>query len=498
MVGNQMSEWLKKNKIELIIVFFIVLLGAFLRFYQIQGHATFLGDEGRDALIVKRMIVDHKFTMLGPTVSFGNLYLGPAYYYMMAIPLWLSNLNPVGPAMMVAGLSVLTILLIWKAAGDFFGGVTGLMAASLYAVSPLVIRYAHSSWNPNPMPFFSLLAIYGLFRTIRDKKGKWLILVGASLGLALQLHYMAAVLIFSVPVIFLFLKVKISWKWYLLGFFSFVTLLSPQIIFELRHNFVNTKAFFDFLLREGEFKTTAGVGFYQLSPFTLYQNLFNWLLAARVNLLGLFLAVFSGLTGLYVLIKNKDFKGKNLGLVITLLWIALGVFLVPLYRGQIYDYYLGFLFAAPFLLFAFSVSYFSQKRWGKVLAFLVIIFLVGFNLTKTNALAKIGPNSQIERSKIVAQTISNDVGDKKFNVALLSTTGDFMGLNYRYFLELSGKHPEDYGNYQNIDVLYVIEEKKWVSPEELGLWEVGTFGPSVSTRDWRFDFQVMIYRLEHK
>jgi len=80
----------------------------------------------------------------------------------------------------------------------------------------------------------------------------------------------------------------------------------------------------------------------------------------------------------------------------------------------------------------------------------------------------------------------------------VAPTGDFLAMNYRYFLELFGKIPEDYGNFDEIDVLYVIEEKSWVSPEQLNLWEVGTFGPFVVKKDWTFDFQIMVYKLEHK
>ncbi len=119
------------------------------------------------------------------------------------------------------------------------------------------------------------------------------------------------------------------------------------------------------------------------------------------------------------------------------------------------------------------------------------------NLKQTNLFSGVGPNYQIERSKRVATAIAQDVGEEKFNLALVSPTGDFMALNYRYFLEIAGKIPEEYGNFDNLDVLYVIEEMKWVHPQELGLWEVGTFGPFEVEKDWTYDFQVQVYKLVH-
>ncbi|GAG39998.1 unnamed protein product, partial [marine sediment metagenome] len=98
----------------------------------------------------------------------------------------------------------------------------------------------------------------------------------------------------------------------------------------------------------------------------------------------------------------------------------------------------------------------------------------------------------------VAQAIAQEVDDEKFNLALVAPTGDFMAMNYRYFLELAGKMPEDYGNFDNIDTLYVIVGTRWAAPQELGLWEVGTFGPFATEKEWKFDFQVDVYKLIHQ
>jgi len=43
---------------------------------------TFLGDEGRDVLIVYN-ILHGKLTLLGPTASVGGFFLGPIYYYLV-------------------------------------------------------------------------------------------------------------------------------------------------------------------------------------------------------------------------------------------------------------------------------------------------------------------------------------------------------------------------------------------------------------------------------
>src|SRR5688572_3418329 len=96
---------------------FLLLLAAFFRLYKIDQYMTFLGDEGRDALVVYG-ILHGKFTLLGPTASVGGFFMGPIYYYFMTPFLWLFNYNPVGPAVMIALLGVATVYLLYKVGKD--------------------------------------------------------------------------------------------------------------------------------------------------------------------------------------------------------------------------------------------------------------------------------------------------------------------------------------------------------------------------------------------
>src|SRR5476649_2693880 len=149
----------------------ILLLAAFLRLYRIEDYMTFLGDEGRDVLVAYNILHGH-LTLLGPTSSVGGFFLGPIYYYFMAPFLWLFNYNPVGPAVMVALFGIATVWLLYRFSSEFFNSKVGLIAACLYAISPLVIAYSRSSWNPNPLPFFALLCLYLLFKAVRKNSLK--------------------------------------------------------------------------------------------------------------------------------------------------------------------------------------------------------------------------------------------------------------------------------------------------------------------------------------
>ncbi|HUS52030.1 MAG TPA: glycosyltransferase family 39 protein, partial [Candidatus Bathyarchaeia archaeon] len=341
-------DWLKKNKAEALILLIILAGAAFLRLYRIGDYMTFLGDEGRDVLVVKRIIVDHKLTLLGPTASVGGFFLGPIYYYLMLPFLWLFRLDPVGPAVMVALFGVATVFLVWKVGRDFFNPLAGLIAAGLYAVSPVVIAYSRSSWNPNLMPFFSLLAIYTLWLAVTKKKLKLLILVGFLLGIAFQLHYLATFLVPAMVVYLLIFTRKIkNLKDYLLGGVGFLVGWSPFLLFELRHRFPNFKTFYQFFLYGEETGFVAG----DLGPtisdvvYRLFSRLVtnNHLLAAQI-LLVFSLTIFA----YFWFLERKKKKFKTLTLLG--LWLIFGLGLFGFYQRGIYDYYFGFMFPLPFLL----------------------------------------------------------------------------------------------------------------------------------------------------
>src|SRR3990167_3010636 len=188
---GKITAWLKKNWLLVL----IIVVGAFLRLYKIDQYMTFLGDEGRDAIIVRNLLTKADPILIGPGTSVGGMYLGPLYYYFMAPFLLFSNFSPIGPAIGVALLGVATIYLIYVTGREWFSNIAGHIAAGLFAISPTVITYSHSSWNPNIMPFFALLSVYSIWKVWKEHKFKWLPILGISFAFAIQSHYLSILLI---------------------------------------------------------------------------------------------------------------------------------------------------------------------------------------------------------------------------------------------------------------------------------------------------------------
>ena len=94
----RITGWAKENPAEAAFLFLILFIAAFSRLYRISEYMTFLGDEGRDVIIVRRLLVNADPILIGPGTSIGDMYLGPLYYYMMAPALLMARFSPVGPA----------------------------------------------------------------------------------------------------------------------------------------------------------------------------------------------------------------------------------------------------------------------------------------------------------------------------------------------------------------------------------------------------------------
>ncbi|MBI4062470.1 glycosyltransferase family 39 protein [Candidatus Gottesmanbacteria bacterium] len=496
---------MEKIKIWILIAA-ILLVSAFLRLYKISEYMTFLGDEGRDVLVVKRMIVDHDLTLLGPTASVGGFYLGPIYYYFMIPFLWLWNLDPTGPAVMVALFGVATTYLLYVVGRDFFGVRAGLAASALYMLSPLAISMGRSSWNPNIVPFFSLLLIYLLWRSVEKKRGSLLFWAGVVIGIGLQLHYLFLFLI-AVAVIWYALtdRSKKNIRYYALGFAGLVVGFSPFLAFELLKGFPNTQTILRYLA-SGEdtgfsllkfFGTINEVTFrlfgrliFRLPQPEIWENIASlqktlWLISVRT-------AVFVGFGALMVLRKNIAAK-------LLLVWYVVVVILFGFYKGPIYDYYFGIFFALPFLILGLLFDLLKKTKTGFVVGFGLLALLLWFNWQGQPF--QFSPNRQLEQTRRIAQAVFEKAGGKPFNFALLADRNSDHA--FRYFFEIWGNPPVtiefpevDPERKTITDQLLVLCESSLCQPLGHPLWEIAGFGRAEIEGSWDVPF-VRIYKLVH-
>lgn len=481
--------FVKKN----LLLITLILVSLLLRFYKLADYMVFLGDEGRDAIVAKKILTEKHFVLLGPPMSVGNLYLGPLYYYMIAFSMSVFWLNPIAAAGMNALIGVLTVVLIFLLAREWFNSFGAFCGAFLYAISPINIIYSRSSWNPNPTPFFSLLAIWSIYLCLKKKDGRFLCLTGVFTAFALQMHYWAILLLFLVTVIWFqtlakILKGSLSIsKFYTgtsLGISSFLVLMSPLLIFDLRHNFMNYRAFVEFFLHRD---STFSLNLLNVlnKAWDIYINKLVGRFMAGENpiiTITLSMAILGFL--IYNLVKRRSWENKTL-----LLWITIGVTGLTLYRGQVYDHYLGSINPAPYLCISAILA--SLKKSVLWVGILIVIMLALLNF-KNNPLFS-PPGKQLERTQKIAKFIIEKSENKPFNFALIAERN--YDSAYQYYLDVYDHKPKQLP-FEITPQLWVVCEDKVCNPIGHPKYEIAAFGWSKKDLEFEVD-DVKIYKLAH-
>jgi len=496
----------------------VLLLASFLRLYKIADYMTFLGDEGRDAIVAKE-ILEGNLTLLGPRASAGDFFLGPVYYYMIAPFLWIFSYDPVGPAVMVALFGIATVFLVYYVTSKLFSKGAGLIAASLYAVSPIIIAFSRSSWNPNPMPFFSLLIIYLVYLGVKKTNQKFLFISGILLGITFQLHYIAT---FLAIIIFFFILggnliirkrkiIDLYFRQYLTILIGFLVGFSPFLAFELKHNFPNIRTILNFIF----VNNFQGDRIQNLSHFEIVRDVF-FRLFARLTLnfpspIEVSISEHLDLQILQIIVYGLAFGSivvlffsrRKLVVFLLSLWLLGGLFLFGFYKREIYDYYYGFLFPVPFILIGnLTASLFSIKGKIKYLGIFLgsLIFVFLFYTLVSNHPFQYPGNKQKENAEKIADFVLAQTGGKPYNFALV-TVGNSDHV-FRYFFEIKNHPPVVIENPQNDPERNTVTGQLLIvcdyNCEPLGnpLWEVAGFGIAEVENSWQVS-SLKIYKLTH-
>ncbi len=264
------------SKYEKLFLLLILLISTFLHFYLLNTHLHFNLDEGYMSFTIRNIIYLHHFPTVGPGGSIGNgIYHGAFFYYLFLIPGILSNFNPLGFAYFVVILSIISDVLLYISIREVYGKLVSILTVIFYVFSYNVIVYSRWEWNPNTIPFFTILSLFSLIygiKTYKDtnnnisndinnkesvieylRKRKSLIYFSIfyfSIGAITQLH-IAGWVMYPVAILILFDTRKYikNIRYYLIYTLSFLFPMIPTIFHELKYKFPMIKGILLFILQ---------------------------------------------------------------------------------------------------------------------------------------------------------------------------------------------------------------------------------------------------------
>ncbi len=473
----------------------LLIAAGFLRLYRLGKFATFLSDQGRDAIIIKRILAFEHFPAIGAPSSLGQVYLGPFYYYLIAPFLAIFRLQPVGLVFGVASISIVGIIISYLIIKTVINKPTALYFVVLLTFSFININFARFSWNPNLLPLFAFLTLFFFYKALAGQNLLESFLFGAFLSFSIQLHYLAIFLVLPIALITLDFILSNSnesrlnlLKKILTSLVAFIFFSSPLLIFDLRHNFLNSK---NFLKLYTENKIVSSESLFNRIIFStqaFLKYILNLTLPSYVT--GIIFILF--VIGFIYILKKK---ANNLFLKIHLLNIFSFIFAFSFLNSFRHPHYFGQIYYSLFFVAAYFLSNQQKKLLFKY--FLIPIFLIlylFFNAKNYYFILQEG-GSQIEYSKEVADFLEKQIGGKPFNIATWPV--DFTEDNFLYFLELKGLVPADRKKIEITDQLFVLCSKEPCQILDSPSWNISMFGKAKIDKIWKVR-DLNIYKLVHE
>lgn len=369
---------LKKTGINYFHIIFLFLLTFLLRFLPIMtGNFTFMYDHAKDSLVIREMGLNHKPALFGAVTSIPGVYNGPLFYYL-ALPLnILMNYHPLSSVITVIILASFSCILLYQK--------KGLFPAFLYAIGSGVIGVQNSAWTPY-MTVFTVLPLVLILEDIHKRK-KITLIQTASLFLLVSFtfHFQTAFAVVLLPIIIINLLyldrrkiIKLNLKHYLIGLIAFILPFMPWFVFELRHDFHQSKQIINFIKDYGK---QAEVINPNQQGFARFEEVIKYItdsLKSAVAPAGSLILVFLILVVDLVYYQQRFYKEKRFD-YLSILYLSFLV--IPLLFYQILPckpYYLAALVPLGILIFTRAIDLYFKNIKPYVLGLFIFLAIINF------------------------------------------------------------------------------------------------------------------------
>lgn len=170
-----------------IILFCVLILGLYLRVYNVPNTTEWFGDAGRDVLVAKHLTENPEMYRVTPLASSGKGILknSPVYYWTLAL-VWKLIPSPYALIYLFPVMGIFTIFIAYRISRLVFPDKYSFIYPFLLSLSGLLLFLSRNVWQPGFVPPLFLLSLYYLFRSV--KQNGTFLLLAVQLGF-LALHY---------------------------------------------------------------------------------------------------------------------------------------------------------------------------------------------------------------------------------------------------------------------------------------------------------------------
>jgi hypothetical protein len=330
-----------------------------LRFYLLPSHLFFGPEQGRDMLVVRDIVMNHKLTLIGSKTDISGIFHGPIFYYLAAVPFALTKGNPLFISLSMIIIQCLGVFITYRIGKDITNNKrVGFIAAGLYTISFLGIVYGRWLSNPPLSIPLSLLCIWSVLRFLQGDR-RYIYLTAISFALLGQSEFINFLLFAGVALVVIarfWEKIRITPIVFtgaalLLGI---ALSLGNYLLFDMRHGFLISKS----VLGLVNGTTGYGISFIDSMKNTslMFASQFAMVIGIPTWQIG---AVFLVIILCIVCIERKRYEYVDL----VIIWLLLPVLLlIGLRHSVLEQLYVG-LIPGMILAIAIAIEWLMQKSF---------------------------------------------------------------------------------------------------------------------------------------
>ncbi len=401
----------------------IFVLHIFFRFYNIEKWATFGWDQVDNAWAAARILLAHKYPLLG-MVAKGNsgIYIGPIYYYLVSVFYFFTRLNPIASPILAGCTAAVSFWIIYRVAKHIFNQKVAIVACLIYTFSSFIMNAERIQWPVNFIAPLSLLIFYYLVKVL-EGEAKYFLHVAIIVGLSFHIHftsiYYPIIILLSLP--FVPMK-KDTLKYIALALPLFIVFFIPQIIYYIQskntHGLTNYTGYAQTYYHGLHLRRVLQIAH---DAFIKFQSILELSYPFLRNAVFLYIPVF-----FFAYLKMQPKKAWFKLFYIVTLWIIVPWIIFSTYSGEISDYYFSAQLYLAVIIFAYITVWIWESK-KLILRMGISAFWLYYAFTNTQAFFHT-QNGNLQKDFMMAQEAANGGHILQF------TEGDPQSYLYFYFL----------------------------------------------------------------
>jgi hypothetical protein len=382
--------------------------------------------------IVKDIVFDHHIRLIGQLTSSPGIFIGPYFYYSLIPFYWLTNWNPIGTVLFSIVIGIISIASIHYVFYRLYGKIPAAFASLLYSVSWGIVGTERDVFPTTPVFLWTIWFFYSIHLLFKGQK-KALTYLFILMALVWHLN-LALGLLFPLILIAVFIhRKKYILKDFITPLIAGIIISLPLIIFELRHNFSQTRALFGTLFGMGEGK----IDFLSKLIHTLKYasinstRIFIWNPTFSVYIIPVILI----LSFIILYLLHKYYEKYSLFLYIC--WLSLLLLFFTFNSINLSEYYLNGLTILTITFTTLLSSYLYSLHASTRLTILCIFTFFIYHNINTFIHFPYSHSGYIEKTALV-KFISLDAKNHQYpcvSVSYISSPGNNLGYRYLFYLE---------------------------------------------------------------